>query len=68
MGTNAIAVCEHCRDELPVIVSDGGAVNSLRPGESCECGDEAFRLVDPAADEQTSADPERRRLGDVRAV
>ena len=65
MSTNAVAMCEHCGDELPVVVDDDGTVQTLRPGESCECGDEAFLLVDPAETSGRSAAVES---GDLEAV
>ena len=66
MGTNGVAVCERCSDALPVVVGDDGAVRTLRPGESCECGDEAFRVV-PAETTDGSTEPpsEFERGGDV---
>ena len=54
MGTTAVAVCTECDDALPVVVSSRGAVEPIRTGESCMCGAEKFRLVDPSDDGDTS--------------
>ncbi|MFB6129386.1 MAG: hypothetical protein ABEJ28_01020 [Salinigranum sp.] len=59
MERNAVAVCQECDDAVPVVVSEDGTVDPLRPGESCKCGAERFRLVDLAeVDDVTGGEAE----------
>lgn len=54
-----VARCEACGDAIPVESSGRGRIDPIRPGESCECGAEEFRLlseaeVDALSDERLS--------------
>ena len=43
-----LARCDMCGDIIPVKSSRGGSIRPIRPGESCECGQEEFRLLSEA--------------------
>lgn len=40
-----VAQCDACGDVIPVKSKDVGSIEPIRPGESCECGQEEFRLL-----------------------
>ncbi len=51
-----VAECEVCGDVIPVKSSGSGDVRPVRSGESCECGEEAFRLLSEAEVDELSAE------------
>lgn len=52
-----MARCDACGDTIPVQSSRSGVIRPIRPGESCECGREEFRLLSEAEVAELSERP-----------